>query len=137
MRANAHPVIGYARQLLLRRNVRQQTDKNKTNKFNMVGSQGDPMPQTVLLIHDDGAKTKVVHDALNNSSDGFVIVEWAERCAEAVQRLRRDGKERISAILVNLFLPDSQGLETFDRIFEISPDVPILVLSSLGHEDSA
>jgi len=95
------------------------------------------MPQTVLLIHDDGAKAKSVEDALSNSSDGFFIVEWVESCAEAVQQLRRDGKERIAAILVNLFLPDSHGLETLDRIFQISPDVPILVLSSLGHEDAA
>jgi DNA-binding response OmpR family regulator len=54
-----------------------------------------------------------------------------------VQRLRRDGKERIAAILVNLFLPDSHGLETFDRLFETAPDVPILVLSSPGHEHAA
>jgi diguanylate cyclase (GGDEF)-like protein/PAS domain S-box-containing protein len=95
------------------------------------------MPQTVLLIHDDGAKAKSVEDALSNSSDGFFIVEWVESCAEAVQELRRDGKERIAAILLNLFLPDSHGLETFDQIFQISPDIPILVLSSLGHEDAA
>jgi diguanylate cyclase (GGDEF)-like protein/PAS domain S-box-containing protein len=95
------------------------------------------MPQTVLLVHDDVAKAKVVEDTLLNSPDGFFIVEWVERCAEAVQRLRRDGKERIAAILVNLFLPDSHGLETFKRIFEISPDVPILVLSSRGHEGVA
>jgi len=95
------------------------------------------MPQTVLLIHDDGAKAKRVKEALFNSSDGFFSVKWVERCSEAVQRLRRDRKERIAAILVNLFLPDSQGLETFDRIFQISPDVPILVLTSLENEDAA
>ncbi|MDP9010063.1 MAG: PAS domain-containing protein [Pseudomonadota bacterium] len=95
------------------------------------------MPQTVLLIHEDGAKAKLVKESLVNSSEGFFIVEWVERCSEAVQRLRRDGKERIAAILVNLFLPDGRGLETFDRIFQITPDVPILVLSSLDHENAA
>jgi diguanylate cyclase (GGDEF)-like protein/PAS domain S-box-containing protein len=110
---------------------------NKHSKFNLLDMQGNAMPQNVLLIHDDGAKAKVVKDALTNSSDGFFVVEWVERCAEAEQRLRKDGKERIAAILTNLFLPDSQGQETFDRIFQISPDVPILVLSSLGHEDAA
>jgi diguanylate cyclase (GGDEF)-like protein/PAS domain S-box-containing protein len=95
------------------------------------------MPQSVLLIHNDGAKAKVVKDALLNSTDGFFTVEWVEMCSEGLRRLRRDGKERIAAILVNLFLPDSHGLETFDRLFQISPDVPILVLSSLEHEDTA
>ncbi|HTD74947.1 MAG TPA: EAL domain-containing protein [Steroidobacteraceae bacterium] len=95
------------------------------------------MPQTVLLIHDDGAKAKVVTDALLNSIDGTFIVEWVELCSEALQRLCRDGKERIAAVLVNLFLSDSNGIETFDRIFQKSPDVPILVLSSLEHENAA
>src|SRR6202050_3090986 len=95
------------------------------------------MPQTVLLIHDDGAKARRVTEALFNSSDGFFSVEWVERCSEAVQRLRKARKERVAAILVNLFLPDSHGLETFDRLFHIAPDVPILVLSSLEHEDAA
>jgi diguanylate cyclase (GGDEF)-like protein/PAS domain S-box-containing protein len=97
----------------------------------------DAMPQTVLLIHDDGTKAQVVKDALIDTREGFFLLEWVERCSEAVQRLRRDGKEHIAAILVNLFLPDSQGVETFDRLFEISPDVPILVLSSPGQEDAA
>jgi diguanylate cyclase (GGDEF)-like protein/PAS domain S-box-containing protein len=97
----------------------------------------DAMPQTVLLIHDDGTKAQVVKDALIDTREGFFLLEWVERCSEAVQRLSRDGREHIAAILVNLFLPDSHGVETFDRLFEISPDVPILVLSSPGHEDAA
>ena len=95
------------------------------------------MPQTVLLIHNDGAQAKIVEDALLNSPDGFFIVEWVELCSEALQRLGRDGKERIAAVLVNRRLADSDGVETFDRIFQISPDVPILVLSRLEHENVA
>jgi diguanylate cyclase (GGDEF)-like protein/PAS domain S-box-containing protein len=95
------------------------------------------MPQTVLLIHGDGAKAKVVKDALLNSTDGFFVVEWVETCSESLRRLSRDGKERIAAVLVNLFLSDSQGVETFDRIFQTSPDIPILVLSTHEHENAA
>jgi hypothetical protein len=36
------------------------------------------MPQTVLLIHDDGAKATLVKDALVNSSEGFFTIEWVE-----------------------------------------------------------
>jgi response regulator of citrate/malate metabolism len=78
------------------------------------------MPQTVLLIHDDAAKARTVKDSLLGSPDGFFIVEWVERCSEAVRRLRKDGKEHIDAIMLNLFLPDSRGLETFNRIFQVS-----------------
>jgi diguanylate cyclase (GGDEF)-like protein/PAS domain S-box-containing protein len=95
------------------------------------------MPQTVLLIHADAAKAKIVQDTLLNSIDGFFIVEWVELCSEGVRRLRRDGNGRIAAVLVNLFLRDCQGLETLDRISRTSPDVPILVLSSVERENAA
>jgi len=95
------------------------------------------MPQTVLLVHGDGAKAQSVKDALASSGDGFYVVEWVERCTEAVRRLRRDGRQPIAAIVVNLFLPDCDGPETFARIFHISPDIPILVLSSVEQENAA
>jgi hypothetical protein len=78
------------------------------------------MPQTVLLIHDDGARARRATDALFSSDDGFYNVEWVERCSEAVQRLRKDRKEGRAALLVNPFLPDGRGLETFDPIFHRS-----------------
>lgn len=95
------------------------------------------MPQTVLLIHDDCAKAKMVQDALLASLDGFFIVEWVERCTDGLHLLRKKGRERIAAILLSLYLPDSEGVETFDRIFKTSPNIPILVLSSLEHENAA
>jgi PAS domain S-box-containing protein len=95
------------------------------------------MPQTVLLIHGDEAKAEVVREALLTSPEGFFDVEWVELCSDGVRCLRRAGQERLAAILVNLFLSDSEGLETFDRIFQTSPDIPVLVLSTHEHENAA
>jgi diguanylate cyclase (GGDEF)-like protein/PAS domain S-box-containing protein len=95
------------------------------------------MPQTVLLIHDDRAKAKMVEDALVTSLDGFFNVEWVERCSDGLRILRKKAREPIAAILLSLFLPDSEGIETFARIFKISPTIPILVLSSKEHENGA
>lgn len=39
--------------------------------------------------------------------------------------------------MVNLFLSDGRGVETFDRLFQAAPDIPLLVLSSLEHENTA
>ena len=36
-----------------------------------------------------------------------------------------------------MFLPDSQGIETLDRLLKAAPRVPILVLTGLGSEDIA
>jgi diguanylate cyclase (GGDEF)-like protein/PAS domain S-box-containing protein len=43
----------------------------------------------------------------------------------------------IAAVVANLFLPDSQGLQTIVRIFEASPHIPILVLTNADHEHIA
>jgi diguanylate cyclase (GGDEF)-like protein/PAS domain S-box-containing protein len=95
------------------------------------------MPQIVLLIHNDAAKAQMVRNALLSSLEGFFIFEWVERCGDGVRRLRKAGGKRIAAVLVNLYLPDSTGIETFDTLFLAAPEIPILVLSSLAREGSA
>jgi diguanylate cyclase (GGDEF)-like protein/PAS domain S-box-containing protein len=40
-------------------------------------------------------------------------------------------------VLLDLFLPDSQGIETFVRLFESAPSVPILILTPAEGEDIA
>jgi diguanylate cyclase (GGDEF)-like protein/PAS domain S-box-containing protein len=94
----------------------------------------------ILLIQEDPSDAKVVHDALNNSIDGTIKVEWIRGCNEGLKRLAREGNQRgnrIAAILIDLFLPDSQGIETFDKFFHAAPHIPILVLTNLHGEDIA
>jgi diguanylate cyclase (GGDEF)-like protein/PAS domain S-box-containing protein len=59
------------------------------------------------------------------------------RCADASNRLGSQAGEEIAAVVVDLFLPDSQGIETFDTLLRAAPHVPILVLSHLHDEDVA
>jgi len=100
----------------------------------------DPMAQNILLIEDDASDAGVVREALINSSDGPFKVVWVRRCSEGLERLTREGEQgadSITAVLVDLFLPDSHGIETFDRLFLAAPRIPILVLSASEHEDIA
>ena len=39
--------------------------------------------------------------------------------------------------MVDLFLPDCHGIETFDRLFHAAPQIPILVLSAAQDEEVA
>jgi diguanylate cyclase (GGDEF)-like protein/PAS domain S-box-containing protein len=93
----------------------------------------------ILLIQDDPADAKAVREALNGSFQ----VDWVRRCSEGLERLAQQGKQKkqrpdaIGAVLVDLFLPDSHGIETFDRIFRVAPQIPILVLSAVQDEDIA
>lgn len=95
------------------------------------------MPRNVLLILADATEAKAVRRSLVNARDGAFTVECVSSCGDAVKRLGNQGGEEIAAVVVDLFLPDSQGIETFSRLLRASPHVPILVLSRLGDEDVA
>jgi diguanylate cyclase (GGDEF)-like protein/PAS domain S-box-containing protein len=92
------------------------------------------MEHVVLLIEDDPAVAGVIQEALAGASDGPFIIEWVRQLSDGLERLK---KEVITAVFLDLFLPDSQGINTFDRLSLAVPYVPILVLGSLGDEDLA
>jgi diguanylate cyclase (GGDEF)-like protein/PAS domain S-box-containing protein len=93
--------------------------------------------RTILLIQEDVSDAEFVREALKSSSDGSFRVEWVRSCSDGLDRLAREGKKgqnHIAAVLVDLLLPDSQGIETFARLFRAVPHTPILVLSTLQDE---
>jgi diguanylate cyclase (GGDEF)-like protein/PAS domain S-box-containing protein len=90
------------------------------------------MSQRILLIQDDAAIATIIGDALKYSSDEPFEMEWVRRCSEALERLAD-----VEAILVDLSLPDSCGLETFSRLFHAAPQIPILMLINPKDEHTA
>jgi diguanylate cyclase (GGDEF)-like protein/PAS domain S-box-containing protein len=90
------------------------------------------MSQRILLIQDDAPIATVITASLDHSSDEPFEVEWVRRCSEGLERLAG-----VAAILVDLYLPDSCGLETFSRLFHAAPQIPILVLISPKDEHTA
>ena len=90
------------------------------------------MSQRILLIQSDAAAAKAIGDALTHCIDQSFRVELVARCSEGLARL--DG---IEAILVDLNLPDSRGIDTFDRVFSAAPNIPILVLIDPQDESTA
>jgi diguanylate cyclase (GGDEF)-like protein/PAS domain S-box-containing protein len=99
--------------------------------------------QNILLIQNDSVDAHAVRDALVNSSDGSFHVVWVRRCCDGLKALAdkkaqgRHVADRIAAVLVDLSLPDSSGIETFDRLFLTAPQIPILILAEAEDEDIA
>jgi diguanylate cyclase (GGDEF)-like protein/PAS domain S-box-containing protein len=88
----------------------------------------------LLLIEDNPGDAKLVQRALNNTRFGPFQIEWVKNLSDGLERLSKGG---IEAVLADLSLADSQGLETLDRLLLAAPRVPILVLSGLDDEDIA
>lgn len=87
----------------------------------------------IITAHDHDAET--LAKALKSAQDGPFITEGVTHLAQALERLRAPEQESIDAILVDLELPDSQGLATFDQLFAQIPSIPIMTLSELDNDE--
>jgi diguanylate cyclase (GGDEF)-like protein/PAS domain S-box-containing protein len=94
------------------------------------------MISRILLIQKDHADAKAIQESLASSRDALFRVEWVRQCSEGAERLTdyvshlQAGTRDLDAILLDLFLPDTHGIETFDRLYALAPYVPILVLTA-------
>jgi len=86
---------------------------------------------SVLLVEDNNGDARLVQDALTESVRVRFRVERADKLNAAVGRL---AKETYDVILLDLTLPDSWGLETFQKIHEVAPQTPVMVLTGLDDE---
>jgi CheY-like chemotaxis protein len=91
-------------------------------------------PTTVLLVEDDCIDAGLILKALADPEDGSFHVEWVTCLADARDRLARGG---IDVILLDLTLPDGEGIEAFDQVLQAAPDALILVLSAADDEEAA
>ena len=96
-----------------------------------------PMPNTkrrILLIESNPAHAEAILETLKASGQGRYDVEWVTHLTGGLERLSRGG---LAAILTELSLPDSHGIETLDRLLPIAPDVPVLVLAAVHDAEMA
>ncbi len=98
---------------------------------------GRIVSRNVLLVESAPAEAKAVRRSLEDSRDGPFKVEWVSRCDDACRRLGSQDREAIAAVVVDLVLPDSQGIEAFDTLFRAARQIPILILSHSRDEDVA
>ncbi len=89
----------------------------------------------VLLVEDNPFDAHLVRRALE-SGDDPIHLEWSTRLEEGLERLRR---ESFDAMLLDLGLSETWGLESLQRTRERAPDMPVVVLTGddderLAHE---
>ncbi len=92
------------------------------------------MTNKILVITDNAEDAQTLQDALCKATDGPFKLEWKRTLSESIERIAEDN---IDAILVDLALPDSEGIETFDRLFAAAPQTPIMTLCADDDEPLA
>jgi PAS domain S-box-containing protein len=85
----------------------------------------------ILLVEDDPGEVRLLRELLRQGPEAQVELAHAARLDEACRRLATSPTD---LVLLDLSLPDSQGLATVTRVVQRAPDVPIVVLTGLRDE---
>ena len=89
---------------------------------------------TVLLIEDNPGDVRLLRETLRESEGDSILVEDVGRLQAGLERLHRGG---IDVVLLDLSLPDSQGLETLAAVRSTFPMLPVVVLTGFDDEETA
>ena len=84
----------------------------------------------LLLVEDVKLVAQLLRDMLAKQVSPRIEIVHTERLDTTLQQL---AQTKFDAMMVDLGLPDSQGIDTFLRLQEASPKTPIVVLT--GNED--
>ncbi|HGE70112.1 TPA: response regulator [Candidatus Poribacteria bacterium] len=85
----------------------------------------------ILLVEDDDAYAMLIGRMLKRAKIGKFSVERVDSQQSAFERLP---KGDIDLVLLDLHLPDTNGLATLDSFINKEYDVPIVILTSLNDE---
>jgi CheY-like chemotaxis protein len=86
----------------------------------------------ILLVEDNSADACLVQEMLEEVKAPQFQVIHVSRLADALICLAT--KSSISVILLDLSLPDVQGLDTVKQLLLAAPDIPVIVMSNLCDE---
>jgi len=88
----------------------------------------------ILLFEDKPEDTQMIQEMVTKVMDTPFEFDCVKKLSTGLNRLSEGG---IDVVLLNLSLPDSQGLDTFIRINTQAPDVPIIVITGQEEESLA
>lgn len=100
------------------------------------------MPDTIniLLVEDNPVNVSYIEALVNNleALDEGSLREFAlSKAGLLAEAIEHVSLERVDIILLDLTLPDSSGLETFEKIHQVNEDIPVIVLTGLDDTNVA
>jgi PAS domain S-box-containing protein len=88
----------------------------------------------VLLVEDNLAEARLLQEFLKGTAVGQFQLVHKKRLQEAIAYLTTDWAD---VILLDLTLPDSQGLDSLDTLIAQVPSLPIVVLTNTNNDELA
>ena len=97
----------------------------------MTVKQKEIRPTRILLVEDDIEQAGLIAKVMAKTGSGFEI-NWVPQLSQGLERLEQGG---VDLVILDLGLPDSQGLETFIQVNKKVPNLPVVVLTGLADEN--
>lgn len=88
----------------------------------------------VLLVEDNLAEARLLQEFLKGALLNGFHLSHVKRLQEAIERLHQSPWD---VVLLDLSLPDSQGLESLQAVVQQMPSIPIVVLTNTNDDDLA
>ncbi len=116
-----------------RRIPRRYTRRTEAGIRLMQSSNTKPI-LNLLLIEDNSADALLLRELFGEVDPTGFQITHVHRFIKALDLF---AQERFDLVLLDLSLPDSQGLDTLVRFRRFNPDVPIVVLTGLDDQEIA
>jgi len=85
----------------------------------------------VLLIEDDPVDARLLEKMLAAVHYYTYVIECVDRLSKGLKRLT---EKRFDVVLLDLNLPESEGLIAFNLVRKNAPETPVVVLTNLDDE---
>ena len=86
----------------------------------------------LLLIEDNPADARLIQIALNEISASSYEIVVVDTIKEGLGKLTA---EKFDVVISDLSLPDSEGIETIEKILDVDQDIPVIVMTGQNDMD--
>jgi DNA-binding NtrC family response regulator len=92
------------------------------------------MPQTILIVDDDPVQRRLLEAAITRSGMNVVTAPGGQPALDLLNGPRGD---QVSLVLLDLVMPDMDGMAVMAKLRVNQPELPVIVLTAKGGIDSA
>jgi DNA-binding NtrC family response regulator len=92
------------------------------------------MAQTILVVDDDPVQRRLLETVIGRANMTVITAPGGQPALDLVHGPRGD---EISLILLDLVMPDMDGLEVLAKLRPTHPDLPVIVLTAKGGIEAA
>jgi len=89
---------------------------------------------TILIVDDEPGIRRSLGESL--SEEGYAVLK-AERGEQALELIENSDPDAIHLMLLDVWLPGIDGLETLQRAKVLRPELPVVMISGHGNIDTA